>query len=178
MKQTFPTALSKVLVYEGGYVNNPRDPGGATNKGITQSTYNAWRKTIGHPIQSVRKITSDEVAAIYKNSYWAAIKGDNLPVGIDMALFDFAVNSGVSRAIKTIQHLVGVTADGKMGPHTLKAIADHQFMLTDKLCDARLRFLQSLHTWSTFGKGWSSRVAKVRATAKTMRKVYAQSVHH
>ncbi len=176
MRESYKLALAEVLRHEGGFVNHPKDPGGATNHGITQKTYDAWRHKQGLLPNKVRLITYHEVEAIYRHEYWDRIKGDELPVGVDLALFDFAVNSGVIRAVSHLQSILGVPADGVIGPHTIKAATDKQFGLTDKLCSDRLRFMRELPTWSTFGKGWYRRVESVRAVAKNMRKVYA--VHH
>jgi lysozyme family protein len=108
----------------------------------------------------VRAIADSEVAAIYKNLYWDRVSGDNLPDGVDFAVFDFAVNSGVSRAAKYLQAVVGVTQDGQIGPATIQATKTYVAMaVTNK----RLAFMQSLSIWSTFGKGWSARIADVKA---------------
>jgi lysozyme family protein len=160
MKENYPQALKQVLKYEGGYVDHPKDPGGPTNKGVTQAVYDSWRKTQNLPTQSVRNINDSEVAAIYKNLYWDRVSGDNLPDGVDFAVFDFAVNSGVSRAAKYLQAVVGVTQDGQIGPATIQATKTFVAMaVTNK----RLAFMQSLSIWSTFGKGWSARIADVKA---------------
>lgn len=160
MKENYPQALKQVLKYEGGYVDHPKDPGGPTNKGVTQAVYDNWRKSQNLSIQSVRAIVDSEVAAIYKNLYWDRISGDLLPSGVDFAVFDYAVNSGVSRAAKTLQAVVGVTQDGVIGPATIQATKTYVAMtVTNK----RLAFMQSLSIWSTFGKGWSARIADVKA---------------
>lgn len=159
MKENYAQALKQVLKYEGGYVDHPKDPGGPTNKGVTQAVYDAWRKKSGLPVQSVRSIADNEVAAIYRQEYWDRISGDSLPSGIDFAVFDFAVNSGVSRAAKTLQSVVGATQDGVIGPATIQATKDYVAMaVTNK----RLAFMQSLSIWSTFGKGWAARIADVK----------------
>jgi lysozyme family protein len=160
MKENYPQALKQVLKYEGGYVDHPKDPGGPTNKGITQAVYDSWRKTQNLPTQSVRNINDSEVAAIYKNLYWDRISGDLLPSGVDFAVFDYAVNSGVSRAAKTLQAVVGVTQDGQIGPATIQATKTYVAM---SVTNKRLAFMQSLSIWSTFGKGWSARIADVKA---------------
>jgi lysozyme family protein len=159
MKENYAQALKQVLKYEGGYVDHPKDPGGPTNKGITQAVYDAWRKKSGLPVQSVRSISDDEVAAIYRQEYWDRISGDSLPSGIDFAVFDYAVNSGVSRAAKTLQSVVGVTQDGVVGPATIQAAKTYVAMT---VTNRRLAFMQSLSIWSTFGKGWSARIADVK----------------
>jgi lysozyme family protein len=160
MKENYPQALKQVLKYEGGYVDHPKDPGGPTNKGVTQAVYDNWRKSQNLSIQSVRAIADSEVAAIYKNLYWDRVSGDLLPSGVDFAVFDFAVNSGVSRAAKMLQSVVGVTQDGQIGPATILATKTYVAM---SITNRRLAFMQSLSIWSTFGKGWSARIADVKA---------------
>jgi lysozyme family protein len=159
MKENYAAALKQVLKYEGGFVDHPKDPGGPTNKGVTQAVYDDWRKTNKLPTQSVRNISDSEVSAIYKNLYWDRISGDNLPSGVDFAVFDFAVNSGVSRAAKYLQAVVGVTQDGVIGPATIQATKTYVAMT---VTNRRLAFMQSLSIWSTFGKGWSARIADVK----------------
>jgi lysozyme family protein len=168
MKDNFPAALKQVLVYEGNYVNNPNDPGGATNKGITQAVYNAWRKSRKQAVQSVKLISDAEVAAIYKQNYWNAIKGDSLASGLDLATFDYAVNSGVGRASKALQAAVGVAQDGIIGPQTIAAANKNPTATIANLCNARLAFLKGLKTWRFFGKGWNSRVASLKTIAIVM----------
>jgi len=159
MKENYAQALKQVLKYEGGKVDDARDPGGRTAFGVTQNTYNAWRKKQNLPIVDVFTISHNEVAAIYRQEYWDKIRGDDLPSGVDFAVFDFAVNSGVSKAAKTLQSVVGVTQDGVIGPATIQAAKNYVAMaVTNK----RLSFMQSLSIWSTFGRGWSARIADVK----------------
>jgi lysozyme family protein len=159
MKENYPQALKQVLKYEGGFSNHPNDPGGATMKGITQAVYDAWQRKNGLPTQSVRNISDSAVAAIYRQEYWDRIRGDDLPSGVDFAVFDYAVNSGVSRAAKTLQAVVGVTQDGQIGPQTIQAAKTYVAM---SITNRRLAFMQSLSIWSTFGRGWSARIADVK----------------
>ncbi len=158
----FRRSLSLVLAHEGGYVNHPRDPGGATNKGVTQAVYDAFRKYHNLKTQSVKDILSSEVSEIYAKNYWKLVRGDSLPCGLDYAVFDFAVNSGVSRAVRYLQRLVGVADDGALGMISLAAIeaaakADEEKVIL-QYCANRMAFLKSLGTFSTFGKGWTRRV--------------------
>jgi lysozyme family protein len=159
----FPQSLALTLVYEGGWSNNPKDPGGATMRGVTQAVYDEDRDHRGVPRRSVRMITDPELEAIYRWRYWDLIKGDALPSGVDYVLFDFAVNSGVGRAVKTMQRILGVACDGAMGPGTVAAATEYcanygVSALTDAVCVARADFLKSLSTFGTFGKGWMARV--------------------
>lgn len=168
MRDTFASVLPLVLKHEGGYVNHPNDPGGETNKGITWRTYAAWRRSQGLPEQSVRHITDSEVRAIYKAQYWDAVRGDDLPAGLDYAVFDFAVNSGPARAAKFLQRQIGVPQDGVIGSHTLSAIPADTIGLVRSLCDARLAWLRTLRHWGTFGRGWTARVLDVKEVAAGM----------
>lgn len=165
MRENFAESLKAVLVHEGGYVNHPKDPGGATNKGITNRTYAAYLHKHGLPTKHVRDITDEEVAAIYKEQYWDVIRGDDLPHGIDYAVFDFAVNSGPARAAKFLQRVVGASEDGVIGLQTLKAAestgSDKRVVID--LCRARLAWLRKLRHWPTFGRGWERRVNEVQA---------------
>lgn len=168
-QENFPAALAAVLVHEGGYVNHPQDPGGATNKGVTQAVYEGYRGLRGVPFRSVREISDSEIHAIYRFQYWDRIRGDDLPAGLDYAVFDFAVNSGTHRAAAFLQRSVSQVDDGKIGPATLAAVktADAT-QLIDELCDSRQRFLRGLSTFPVFGKGWLTRVKDVREKAKGM----------
>lgn len=168
MDRNFQRALSLVLKYEGGYVNHKDDPGGPTNKGITLATFRRYIEPKG-TIADLKAITAAQVATVYRRQYWDAVKGDDLPDGVDFATFDFAVNSGPSRAAKYLQSVLGVTQDGKIGPGTLAAAKASKANVTvNVLCDARMAFLKRLKTWKTFGKGWSSRVSSVRVEALKM----------
>lgn len=159
---TFKQSLSLVLAHEGGYVNNAKDPGGPTNQGITQHVYDAYHKVAGVPVQSVKLISAIETADIYKKQYWNLVSGDRLPTGLDYAVFDFGVNSGISRALKYLQMTVGVAADAVIGNETMTAIyaaaKANENALILKYCANRMAFLKSLGTFPTFGKGWTRRV--------------------
>ncbi len=167
----FDRCLKHVLKHEGGYVNHPDDPGGATNRGVTQATYDAYRarKRLGRG--SVRRISQQEVREIYKQQYWDRVRGDDLPAGVDNCVFDYAVNSGVVRASKELQHAAGVTADGRIGLLTLSSVdnCDRARLIT-LVCDRRIAFLQRLRHWKTFGRGWTRRVSGVRSVSLAMAK--------
>jgi lysozyme family protein len=165
MRETYNSAITKLLKHEGGYTNHPSDPGGPTNFGITIADYRKYINPAG-TASDVANMHVDEARAIYKAKYWDALKCDELPAGVDYAVFDFGVNSGVSRSAKYLQRIVGVDDDGKIGPKTLAAVgADNAKHIIETLCDERLRFLRSLKTWPVFGKGWGRRVTEVRADA-------------
>jgi lysozyme family protein len=164
MKEEFPKALHAVLAHEGGWANHPKDPGGATMKGVTQRVYDASRDRAGLPRQSVRLISKDEIHAIYKRQYWDAIKGDDLPAGVAYAVFDFAVNSGPGRAAKSLQRALGLTADGMVGMATVAAANAHpdHDALIEGISRDRQRFYEALPTFRHFGRGWSRRNEEVR----------------
>lgn len=164
----FAACVAEVLKHEGGYVDHPRDPGGATNRGITLATLADWR---GRPVtkEEVRLLTEKEAREIYRAKYWNAIQGDALPGGVDMAVFDFAVNSGPGRAARVLQWQIGVPADGAIGPQTLAAVRKvNAGRLAGDLCRARLAWMRGLETWPTFGKGWEARVVAVERAALSM----------
>jgi lysozyme family protein len=162
---TFDRAVGIVLDREGGFVRHPLDPGGATKFGITRSTL-ARARNGPVTVAAVRNLTEGEARAIYRRFYWDVIQADDLPPGIDLALFDFAVNSGPPRAVRTLQEILGVPADGIAGPQTLAAAgaADPRAILHD-LSRARLRFLARLTNWRAFGRGWTNRVLSVEREA-------------
>ena len=165
---TYERALSLVLKHEGGYVDDAADPGGATNLGVTIGTLSLWLGRSATKAE-VKALTVAKVAPIYRQRFWDKIQGDALPAGLDYALFDFAVNSGPKRAIIGLQRAVGVADDGVFGPITLAAVASRDARtLIGTLCAGRLAFLQALSTWGRFGKGWTTRVNDVRATALAM----------
>lgn len=164
MEANFEEQTGWLLVHEGGYVNHPKDPGGATNRGVIQRTYDGYRKRMGQPTRSVKSITNDEVMAIYKSQYWDKVMGNDLPAGLDYAVYDFAVNSGPSRAVKFLQQLLGknVIQDGVMGNQTLGVLSDFgpedMRELIEAYCAKRWNWMKTLSTFATFGKGWTRRV--------------------
>ena len=165
----FGKCLAMVLAHEGGFVNDPDDPGGATNKGVTQAVYDNWRKVQRRNPASVKDISVNEIAGIYKMLYWDRVRGDELPSGLDYAVFDFAVNSGVIRAASFLQAIVGVNTDGVIGMQTFLAL--NQRKVEDvivALCGKRQGFLEKLKIFWKFGKGWTSRITEVKAVALQM----------
>lgn len=174
---SFDAALARVLRHEGGYSDHPADPGGPTNKGIIQRVYDADRKRRGLPPRSVRGLEDAEMRDIYRRQYWDAVRGDDLPVGLDYAVFDAAVNSGPAQAAKWLQRALGVAVDGQVGAVTLAAAAaaDPAAVVAD-LCDRRLAMLKGLRTWPVFGRGWAARVADVRRDAMDLARGAAPAV--
>ena len=168
MKENFEKSLELVLQHEGGYTNHPSDPGGRTNLGVTQRV---WENYVGHQVdeQAMRSLTKEVVAPLYRKQYWDAVQGDKLPCGADYLAFDFAVNAGAFRSIKTIQRALNITADGIIGPVTIKAIQEtnaEEFI--DNFTDAKESFYKSLANFQTFGRGWFNRSAKSKKAAERM----------
>lgn len=168
MKDNFDIALKALLKHEGGFVNHPQDPGGMTNLGVTKRVWEEW---VSHGVseKEMQALTPAQVAPLYRRKYWDKVQADHLPTGVDLAVFDFAVNSGPGRAAKMLQKVLGVTQDGDIGPQTLiKATNVDSSKLVADYNTQRLAFLQALPHWDAFGKGWGRRVAEVTAQATTM----------
>ena len=168
MLSNWQKSFELMLKSEGGYVNNPADPGGMTNLGVTKSTWENW---VGRESDEaeMRGLTPEKVEPLYKKKYFDAVRGDELPMGLDYLMFDFAVNAGAGRAIKTLQTAVGVTPDGGFGPMTMAAVlAVDPVELIERFSQAKKDFYRSLTTFSTFGKGWLNRVADVKQHATSM----------
>lgn len=163
----FKAALAVTLKHEGGFVNHPRDPGGATNKGITLATFRRYRP--GATVNDLKAIKDVEVERIYRDGFWNPVTADFLQDGLDLAVFDFAVNSGPGRAARYLQAVVGVKQDGTVGPKTLKAANGMRGdVAVQKLCARRLSFVRGLRTWDVFGRGWSRRIADIEARGVAM----------
>lgn len=166
----FDRCLKAVLKHEGGYVDHPRDPGGATNLGITLGTAKAYRLDVDLDgdvdKNDVRLLTPETAAPVYKDGYWLKCQCDKLPAGVDYMVFDLAVNSGTNRAIRYLQRAVGAAEDGKLGPKTLLLVNGRDAAdIIRRLSDLREAFYRSLSTFSTFGKGWIRRLNDVENTA-------------
>jgi lysozyme family protein len=165
----FAACVAEVLRQEGGYIDHPADPGGCTNRGITRATLVIWRR---QPVTcaEVATLGEAEARAIYRAHYWNAVRGDDLPPGLDLVVLDAAVNSGRRRSVSWLQQAVGVEPDGAIGPRTLaavRAVNDHRALLR-RLCALRLDFLRGLPAWPEFGRGWQRRVDAVRDRALTL----------
>ncbi|SFQ80088.1 Lysozyme family protein [Nitratireductor indicus] len=168
MDRNFARALPLVLKHEGGWADNPKDPGGATMKGVTLATFRRYVKADATKAD-LRAISDEQVATVYYRHYWAAVNAQALPSGIDYAVFDFAVNSGPARAARYLQSIAGVSVDGRVGPQTIEAVsAMDAAKVINRLCDARMSFLRKLKHWPTFGNGWTRRVDDVRRDALAM----------
>jgi len=163
---SYDAALARLLVHEGGYTNDSSDPGGPTKFGITIYDYRKYVKP-NATAADVRAMKLEEAKAIYRSKYWDAQRCDELPAGIDYAVFDYGVNSGVGRSGKVLRRCVKLAdASSAVSEAVIAAAraADAKTLIVG-ICDERLRFLKSLRTWPAFGKGWGRRVAEVKAFA-------------
>lgn len=143
----FERCLAVTLAWEGGYANHPDDPGGATMRGVTQGTYDEYMRALGKRRRPVRGITDAELRDIYRKNYWDACGCDALPTGLDLCVFDAAVNTGVGRARPWAA----------------------QYTTIDSYCDHRLAVFKSFgRLWRVFGAGWSRRIAGIRRQAHAM----------
>ena len=151
----FERAFEKLLGHEGGFVDHPKDPGGATRYGITQRVARAN----GYE-GDMRNLPISEAKRIARKDYWDAVRADDMPDAVRFDLFDAAYNSHPTQATKWLQRAAGATDDGIIGPKTLLAVrmADPH-KLSARFNGHRLRFLTDLKTWPTFGRGWARRVA-------------------
>ena len=179
-KYTLEFVLSKDI--EGGYVNHPSDPGGETNLGITKKAYESY---LGSEVTSeeMKNLTIVEAAPFYKKKYWDVLSCDSLPVGIDLCVFDFGVNSGTGRSAKFLQEIVGAKIDGSIGTKTLNSLSEFlnsrtrlhnedivqaRISFIKMFCNKRRDYLKSLRTFETFGRGWMRRVNLVEEKAIQM----------
>jgi lysozyme family protein len=166
---TYEPSLTRLLAHEGGYTDHPDDPGGPTNFGITIADYRRYAKA-GATAADVRAMSIDEAMAIYRRRYWDAQRCDDLPAGVDYAVFDYGVNSGIGRSGKVLRRMLRLADDSSIVTDDVIAAArsaDARALVT-AICDERLRFLKSLKTWAVFGKGWGRRVDEVKAVALQM----------
>ena len=168
MASNFQECLDLVLKSEGGWVNNPADPGGETNLGVTKRV---WEEYIGHAVQSLKKLTKDDVAPLYELKYWRPCYCEVLPRGLDFVVFSMGVNAGPGRSIKLLQQSIGCVPDGVIGPKTRNLISSSNgATLIAKFSETRREYYNSLKTFPIFGKGWLARVDKEEQEALGMAK--------
>ena len=165
MKSNYDKCLKTILHHEGGYVNHPKDPGGETNLGVTKRVYQEHGGT-----KDMKDLLVEDVAPIYKKGYWDKIKGDDLPGGLDLCVFDFGVNAGPGRAAKFLQSMIGTTVDGGIGPNTLAKVEEYvrengEHETVKKYQEMRQKYYEQLSTFATFGKGWTRRVEETTKLA-------------
>jgi lysozyme family protein len=172
MLARYPACYNFTLDFEGGYVNDPDDPGGCTNMGITIGTLQAWRgPSVTVTCEDVQNLSEAEAFLIYAQNYWAPVMGSDLSVGLNLQVWDWGVNSGPSRAIRYLQGMVGVAEDGVMGPDTLAA--SEKFVEKEGIEIAidwygaiRQDYYQSLDGFGKYGDGWTRRNNECMAEGK------------
>jgi len=148
----FEQAFTKLIGHEGGFVDNPADPGGATKYGISQRSY---------PGENIKAMTLARAKTLYLRDFWGPAGCDAVPDAVKFQLFDMAVNSGVKPAIKTLQRAVGAYPDGILGPRTLQAIQGMPVArFVARFNAQRLAFMTTLPQWVEFGRGWAKRIAE------------------
>ena len=165
MKSNYDKCLKTILHHEGGYVNHPKDPGGETNLGVTKRVYQEHGGT-----KDMKDLLVEDVAPIYKKGYWDKMKGDDLPSGLDLCVFDFGVNAGPGRAAKYLQTMIGTVADGGIGPNTLAKLETYIKAASVEVAvktyqEDRQKYYEGLSTFATFGRGWTRRVEETTKLA-------------
>jgi lysozyme family protein len=148
---TFDIAFERLMGHEGGYVNDPQDPGGETKWGISKRSY---------PHVDIKNLTRDDAKGIYYRDFWAPIKADQLLDGVAFQLLDFAINSGIGTAVRHLQQAVGAADDGHWGPESQKrldAMTESDVIML--VIAERLEFMTYLKNWTAHGKGWVRRMA-------------------
>ena len=172
MPTRFETCLSLTLAWEGGFVDNAQDPGGATCHGITLASYQQWSRNPRLGAADIRDIPSATVTSIYETNYWKATLCDALPAGVDLMVFDESVNSGCGRSVRLLQEALGLPAaaiDGCPGPATTAAAAKADpATLIQSLASHQLAFYRALPNFGIFGAGWTSRLEKRHTVASSM----------
>ena len=166
----FLACFNETESYEGMYVDNLHDPGGATMAGVTQATYDHWLQMNGHASAPVKGISLADREAIYRDFYWKAVDGDNLYAGLDLVVVDTGWGSGPAKAIELLQQALGVTADGKLGQRTLDAlkVQENSTDLINEVCKRRMAYFKGLSTWRFFGGGWTVRLNGIQGKALVM----------
>lgn len=148
----FKDIFDRVINHEAGYVNNPKDPGGETNWGISKRSY---------PHLDIKTLSREDAAQIYYNDFWVPLKGDSMPSNVAFHVFDFAINSGIETAIRYYQRALGVADDGHFGPVSITASAN--ISDTDQIMNLtaeRLEYMTKLKNWPDASKGWARRIAQ------------------
>lgn len=173
MADNFSTALRLVLIDEGGNDDDPRDHGGRTSRGITQSNYDSWCDLNNKPKGDVWKATDQEISDIYRSQYWEPYC-PSLPTGIDYLFFDISVNCGRTQAVRQFQKALGVKVDGMLGNSTRSALISQATLdtpsLIKRISDQRRAFYRALKQFPIFGKGWLNRVNHAEKSALAMAK--------
>ena len=168
MTENFKECLALVLKSEGGYVNNPADPGGMTNLGITKKSLEEW---LGHDVDEkfMRNLTPEMAAPFYEQKYWRPCYGEVLPRGLDFLCFSFGVNAGSGRSVKLLQQSLGLVSDGIIGQRVMQKLRESNIAdVIKSFSESRREYYKSLKNFPIFGKGWISRTDKEEQQALDM----------
>jgi lysozyme family protein len=173
MRRNFPTVMDHIFKWEGGYVDHPRDPGGATNMGITIHTMEALELDLDGDgdvdKDDVRQVTRPIAESIYRDRYWNAIEGDSLKVGIDLVMMDACVNSGPYASVRWAQRAMGITDDGILGPMTRRALSlAHPQEFITRAINERKKSVRQFRNFDVFGQGWMNRIEDTLESALDM----------
>ena len=168
MQGNFQECLELILKAEGGWVNHPSDPGGETNLGVTKRV---WEEYVGHPVESLKKLTKEDVAPLYEQKYWRPCYGEVLPRGLDFFCFSFGVNAGCGRSVKLLQQSLGLVSDGIIGPRVMQKLRESNIADVIKgFSESRREYYKSLKTFPIFGRGWLNRTDHEEQIALDMAK--------
>jgi lysozyme family protein len=164
MQQNFAACMTFMLQAEGGFVDNPDDPGGATNEGITLATLQ--RHFPNDTVADLKAMSDATRDDIYRRDYWNAVAGDALPSGVDLTVFDFGVNAGPRRSVRMMQEAIGVDADGQVGPITLARLGQMGASgVITRLGQMQAAYYRAEDDFDEFGKGWLARTTRRQAAA-------------
>jgi lysozyme family protein len=163
----YQNCLDLVIKSEGGWVNNPADPGGETNLGVTKRV---WEEYVGHPVQTLKNLTKADIAPLYEQKYWRPTYGEVLPRGLDFLCFSMGVNAGPGRSVKLLQSSIGCIPDGNIGPNTMAKIRESNVAtLINQFSESRRGYYRSLNK-PQFEHGWLNRVDSEEFEALNMAK--------
>ena len=168
MKENFEACLNFVLKHEGGWSDDPHDPGGATMKGVTLLAYKVYLGRLPSK-EELRNIPDDHLIDLYRTRYWDNASCDDLETGVDLVVFDMAVNGGVGRSSRMLQRCVGASVDGAIGAKTIaltNGILPRDLVI--RFSTERRNFYKTLETFDRFGKGWLRRTNECEAKALDM----------
>ena len=168
MQGNFKECLDLVLKSEGGWVNNPADPGGETNLGVTKRV---WEEYVGHPVTTMKSLTPELVAPLYEQKYWRPCYAEVLPRGLDLLSFSMGVNAGPGRSVKLLQQSLGLVCDGVIGPRVMQKLRESNISdVIQGFSESRREYYRALKQFPVFGKGWLSRTDKEEQEALQMAK--------
>lgn len=171
----FSKVIPHIFEFEGGFVDHPDDPGGATNMGITIVTLRNLDMDLDNDgdidTDDVLKVNRQVAEDIYRKQYWDVVEADKWHVSIGMVLMDGAVNSGPRASVRWAQKAMGITADGILGPQTRNALSRaNPVAFVNAAVEERLKSVRQFRNYDVFGRGWENRIRKLRGYALELAK--------